>query len=659
MSKGDGRGAGENGRPVRSWDRAALASAARRSRGCTMGKRQEDTGMRCALRTVCAMAAVLFGLCGAASGQSYMDTIAGDGEAESDGNGGRALEASINAPLYIARDSYGFVFVSDSMGQYIRYMYKRGGSIEIDRVAGTGTAGFSGENVRARESMVNRPAGLAFDKNNNLYVADSGNARVRMISAYNGVFYTKAGGGSGGLGYIGPALNATLSVNLGGVAFDGSGHMYFADTGDHRVRRVRADNGNIETIAGTGVAGFTGDGTPATGAALNSPCDVAIDSAGDLYIADTGNNRIRKVNMITGIIETIAGGGASLGDGKSATDARLNGPRGIMISDDCLYISDTGHHRIRRMSLKTNIIVTVAGVGVAGFEGDGRSPTAAKINSPVGLMAVGDGRIFFCDTGNNRVRAFVPETGNRAPVALDDEYDMPVDAPYTFVLPGTDPDGDSISFAVLGNPVRGVLSGLNEATGQITYTPPSGFHGTDSFTFQVSDGTLKSYFGLIVLNVGTSDGVEFFQPKKARFTLKFNKPVADSLSLSAKADSLNFTGTSLEGKEIAAAEVIVGGGASAWSSGEVVLVKNAYKGTDWKLSVKTKTGALDFKMKKTDLSETLGYYGAANETTDDYKYLTVPVSFAFRVGTETIRANAWLPVFYKARLGKYGKGRQY
>ncbi|MCX7806437.1 MAG: Ig-like domain-containing protein, partial [Planctomycetota bacterium] len=576
-----------------------------------------------------------------------------------DGDWGKALEASINSPLYIARDSVGFVYLTDNMGQYIRVLYKRGGNIEIDRVAGTGTAGFSGENVKALESKVNRPAGLAFDKNNNLYVSDSGNARVRMISAYNGVFYTKAGGGSGGLGYIGPALNATLSVNLGGVAFDGSGNMYFADTGDHRVRRVRADNGNIETIAGTGVAGFTGDGTLATGAALNSPSDVAIDSAGDLYIADTGNSRIRKVNMITGIISTVAGGGLSLGDGKTATEAQLNGPRGIMISGGYLYISDTGHHRIRRMSLETNVIVTVAGVGVAGFSGDGWSPTAAKIDSPVGLMAVGDGRILFCDTGNNRVRAFVPETGNRAPVALDDEYDIPADAPFTFVIPGTDPDGDAISYSVLGNPVHGALSGLNEATGQITYTPPPAFHGTDSFTFQVSDGTLKSYFGLVILRVGSSEDTEFLQPRSVKFTLRFNKPMADSFSLSARAEGLNFTGTSLEGKPITAMEVTVGGGASAWYSGEVVPLKNIYKTENWSLSVKTSTGALKFKMKKLDLSETLGYYGATNETTDEYKYLTVPVSFVFRVGTETIRANAWLPVFYKARLDRYGKGRQY
>jgi hypothetical protein len=310
------------------------------------------------------------------------------------------------------------------------------------------------------------------------------------------------------------------------------------------------------------------------------------------------------------------------------------------------------------MSLTTNKIVTVAGVGRAGFDGDGYAPTAAKIDSPVGLISAGDGRILFCDTGNNRVRAFVPESGNRPPVALDDEYDIVADTSYTFNLSGTDPDGDDISYAVLGNPVYGTLSGLNPVSGEITYTPPAGFTGTDSFTFQVSDGTYKSYFGLVVLRVGSSDDTAFFLPRKAKFTLKFDKPYSDSLSLKATVDELNFTDTLLEGRLLDTVEVTVGGGSTAWTSGEVSLYKNAYKGLTWKLSANTKTGSLKFSMKKSDLADVLAAYGAKNETIDDPKYLTIPVTFVFQAGAETIRVSCWFPVLYTARLDKWGKGRQ-
>ena len=217
---------------------------------------------------------------------------------------------------------------------------------------------------------------MAVDASGNLYIADTGNNRIRKVSA-TGIITTVAGNGSAGYsGDGGPATSAQLD-GPEGVAVDGSGNLYIADTCNNRIRKVSA-TGIITTVAGNGSAGYSGDGGPATSAQLSLPAGVAVDGSGNLYIADSGNNRIRKVSA-TGIITTVAGNGSPgySGDGGPATSAQLNQPAGVAVdASGNLYIADSSNNRIRKVSA-TGIITTVAGNGFDGYSGDGGPATSA------------------------------------------------------------------------------------------------------------------------------------------------------------------------------------------------------------------------------------------------------------------------------------------
>jgi hypothetical protein len=211
--------------------------------------------------------------------------------------------------------------------------------------------------------------------------------------------------GTDSVGDGGPALAALLS-QAEGVAVDKLGNIYVADADDHRVRRIAPD-GNIQTIAGTGIAGMSGDGGPGNAALLNHPYGVAVDSNGNLYIADLGNARVRKVAS-DGTIQTVAGGGKIVpggnGDGGPATMAQLLEPRNVASGDNgSLYISDFGAHRVYQVS-PSGILTTLAGIGEAGFSGDGASARLARLKAPAGLAVDSNGAIYIADSGNNRIR---------------------------------------------------------------------------------------------------------------------------------------------------------------------------------------------------------------------------------------------------------------
>jgi uncharacterized protein (TIGR03437 family) len=222
--------------------------------------------------------------------------------------------------------------------------------------------------------------------------------------AAQGIISTVAGNGIGGFsGDGGSALAAALN-GPESVALDGAGNLYIADAGNHRIRRVDA-SGTIRTIAGNGIQGFSGDGGPATAAQLSQPYRVAVDGAGNLYIADYGNNRIRKVNT-SGIISTVAGNGAVgfSGDGGLATSATLNGPLGVAVdSMGNIYLSDTSNQRVRKVS-PSGIITTVAGKGTLGFSGDGGPASLATLANPEGLAVDSVGHLYISDFNNNAIR---------------------------------------------------------------------------------------------------------------------------------------------------------------------------------------------------------------------------------------------------------------
>ena len=253
------------------------------------------------------------------------------------------------------------------------------------------------------------------DAAGNLYIADANNERVRKVST-SGIITTVAGGGTGGLGDGGPATQASLEPY--GVAVDSTGNLYIADTDHSRVRKVTLD-GIINTIAGTILPGFSGDGGPATSAEIALPRGVAVDSSGNIYISDTFNNRIRKVST-SGIITTFAGNGAGSysGDGGTAISAGLDQPGNIALdAAGNLYIAATIDQRIRVVS--NSVINTIAGNGAIGFSGDGGPALAAEFDNPYGVAlesANGSTVVYVADYSNGYVRklsvpARVPYTG--------------------------------------------------------------------------------------------------------------------------------------------------------------------------------------------------------------------------------------------------------
>ncbi|MBU2009421.1 MAG: hypothetical protein KJ624_06275, partial [Chloroflexi bacterium] len=273
----------------------------------------------------------------------------------------------------------------------------------ITTLAGTGTAGFGGDGGPAAAAQLNNPVGVALDSGN-LYIADRSNHRVRRVDLATGIITTFAGTGVQGSGGDGSPATAAQFSNPMGVAL-GSGSLYIAEYSGNRVRRVDLATGTITRLAGGGAIPLGDDG-PATAAQLNAPSVPALDS-GNLYISDYGNNRVRRVDLATGAITTFAGTGVQGygGDGGPATAAQLTTPRGLALDSGYLYIGDRGNNRVRRVDLATGIITTVAGTGVAGFGGDGGQASAAQLNTPYGVgVDPGNQYLYIADTGNNRVR---------------------------------------------------------------------------------------------------------------------------------------------------------------------------------------------------------------------------------------------------------------
>jgi hypothetical protein len=291
----------------------------------------------------------------------------------------------------------------------------------IITVAGTGAAGFSGDGGPATQAQLHWPFGLAFDAAGNLYIADLYNHCVRKVSA-DGTIITVAGTGRPGFSGDGGKATAAQLKGPKSLVVDGTGDLFIADFYNHRVRKVAPD-GIITTYAGSGPVdavtplggapsngGFSGDNGPATDARLNGPRGLAVDALGNLFIADYYNNRVRKVTP-DGVITTVAGTNKSgfSGDSGPATQARLNSPRGLAVDAlGNLFIADYGNHRVRKVT-PDGMITTVAGTGGPGFSGDGGKATDARLNNPVNAAVDTAGNLFVSDWGNYRVRKVSPE----------------------------------------------------------------------------------------------------------------------------------------------------------------------------------------------------------------------------------------------------------
>ena len=339
--------------------------------------------------------------------QAYIiSTVAGNGMfGEHTGDGGPATSARLWGPVAITLDAAGNLYIVD--GSNIREVTKQDGIIRS--VAGNGVGGFWGDGGPATQAELS-PGGVALASNGTLYIADTGNHRVRMVNS-SGTITTVAGTGVNGFsGDGGAATNAQLSWPEG-LAFDAAGSLYIGDFGNRRIRKLTPD-GIISTVAGSGLPGYqgySGDGGPATSAEFNTPAALAFDSAGSYYIDDLGNCVIRKV-ATTGIITTIAGNGteAYAGDGGPGPSASLYMPQGVSVdASGNVFIGDSGNERIRKVS-PDGTISTVAGNGTFGYSGDGGAALGAQLEEPAGVVATPDGRIYFADSGNNVIRVLTP-----------------------------------------------------------------------------------------------------------------------------------------------------------------------------------------------------------------------------------------------------------
>jgi hypothetical protein len=310
-----------------------------------------------------------------------------------------------NATLYhaygTAFDAVGNLYIADGGNNRIRKVDTNG---VISTVAGSGTPAFSGDGGAATNASLNEPFNIALDAWGNLFIPDFNNYRIRKVDT-NGFISTVAGTGSRGYsGDGGPATNAQIGW-VYGLAVDAVGNYFIPDVTYNRVRKVDT-NGYISTVAGTGSThGFSGDGGAATNANISSPESVALDAVGNLYLADSSNYRIRKVNT-NGIINTVAGNGSftNSGDGGAATNASFAPPWAITLdSTGNLFITDPLNARVRKVGTN-GIITTVAGNGIVGFAGDGGAGNNAYLSSPTGLAVDNANNVFITDRGNNRIR---------------------------------------------------------------------------------------------------------------------------------------------------------------------------------------------------------------------------------------------------------------
>jgi trimeric autotransporter adhesin len=336
----------------------------------------------------------------------YLYTFAGNafgattGTGGYTGDGGQAKLAELNAPTGVCYDGAGNVYIADRNNNVVRKVNTAG---VISTFAGTSAAGYSGNNGPATAAKLNRPYSVASDKTGNIYIADYGNNVIRKVNT-SGVITTYAGTGT--VGFTGDAGPATIARLNGpeGLAVDSLGNLYIADASNNAIRMVTV-SGIISTLAGNGTSGHTGDGSLASGATLSGPAAVALDPYGQIYIADYFNHAIRKIDT-AGVIHTIAGTGIAGfgGDNGPAVTAQLRFPSGVAVFGfGPVYISDEGNNVVRMIN-GAGMISVVAGNYTNGYAGDGGLAVSGELSSPKGIAVDALNRLYISDFDNNTIR---------------------------------------------------------------------------------------------------------------------------------------------------------------------------------------------------------------------------------------------------------------
>lgn len=335
--------------------------------------------------------------------QSSITSIAGIVPGGSSQEGLPAANVSLLDPSNVAVDARGNVIVSDQIDNRVRTISPAG---ILTTLAGNGIFGIDVGGGAPLSAQVGAPRGLAFDSSGNLFIGSGAGATIRRMTP-SGVISNIAGGSGGFSGDNGPAINARL-LGVAGLATDSAGNVYVADTSNNRIRRISAASQTITTIAGGATSGFSGDGGQATSALLSGPRDVAVDRASNIYIADTGNSRIRRIDT-NGVITTVAGNGASTfsGDGGAATAAAIGFPISVAVDEAGNLYFPTGN-RIRKVTAASQQINTIAGSAAGGFAGDGALATNASFDAPAGIAVDASGALYLADERNFRVRKLTP-----------------------------------------------------------------------------------------------------------------------------------------------------------------------------------------------------------------------------------------------------------
>ncbi len=551
-----------------------------------------------------------------------ISTIAGSGPQAYGGDGGPATSAWLYSPSDVAIDSSGNVYIADAGNSRIRKVT----GTTINTIAGSATMGFSGDAGTATSAQLSQPLAVVVDGSGNLYIADSNNNRIRKVTP-GGTISTVAGDGTPGYGGDdGPAISAQL-FHPTDVAIDSGGNLYIADFNNQCIRKVAAGTGTISTVAGTGTAGYNGDGIAATSAQLYRPYSVAVDSSGNLlYIADLNNYRIRKVTA--GTISTVAGNGTVgySGDGGSATSAQLSAYTKVAVdSSGNLYIADESNHRIRKVT-SGGTIYTVAGTGTPGYSGDGGVSTSAQLLSPYGMAFDSSGNLYIADFFNQRIRKVIPSpfdqtitftspasgtyggsatlsatatsalavtltnttTGictlsgmtvnyvgvgtcnltanqegdanynaaipvsknitvtNTAPAANNGTLTTNEDTAGSGTLSASDADGNVLTYSIVTDGSKGSATITNASTGAYTYTPTANQNGSDSVTFKANDGLADSTPKTITVTITAVNDAPVIT---GQTSLNTNEDTAVTLTLNAVSvtdlDNLYPTGFSL------------------------------------------------------------------------------------------------------------------
>lgn len=335
-----------------------------------------------------------------------IETIAGTGKPEDNGAAGPALKTNIGDPFGVEIGPDGALYVCEVRNHRIRRLDLKTGMLTT--VAGCGQAGYSGDGGNATEARLNEPYEVRFDRAGDMFFVEMKNHIVRKVEVKSGTISTIAGTGKMGYrGDVGPATKAELN-NPHSIALDAQDNLYIADIGNHRIRRVDARNGTIQSIAGNGEKKLPTSGQPASGRPMIGPRALFVEGT-DLWIALREGHSVYKLSLENEILAHIAGSGQKgfSGDGGQAKEATFDGPKGIAVGPDGnVYVMDTENQAVRKIDLKSGVISTVAGSGPKqkGGLGDGGPATMAQMDRPHGICVGEDGAIYIGDTNNHRVR---------------------------------------------------------------------------------------------------------------------------------------------------------------------------------------------------------------------------------------------------------------